>query len=155
MDHNEKNQAVDGVEEAEVLEIIDHHRLSSIETMGPVFFRNQPVGCTATIVYQMYQEEGVEVEPVIASLLCSAIISDTLMFRSPTCTPLDEKSARKLAEIAGIDIEKLALEMFNAGSNLKGKNSRRNLFPGFQTVYSQRYQLWSWSDQLYERRRAA
>ena len=108
-DHNEKNQAVDGVEEAEVLEIIDHHRLSSIETMGPVFFRNQPVGCTATIVYQMYQEEGVEVEPVIASLLCSAIISDTLMFRSPTCTPLDERSARKLAEIAGIDIEKLAL----------------------------------------------
>ena len=74
-----KNQAVDGVEEAEVLEIIDHHRLSSIETMGPVFFRNQPVGCTATIVYQMYQEEGVEVEPVIASLLCSAIISDTLI----------------------------------------------------------------------------
>ena len=85
---------MDGVEEAEVLEIIDHHRLSSIETMGPVFFRNQPVGCTATIVYQMYQEEGVEVEPVIASLLCSAIISDTLMFRSPTCTPLDERSAR-------------------------------------------------------------
>lgn len=115
------------MEEAEVLEIIDHHRLSSIETMGPVFFRNQPVGCTATIVYQMYQEEGVEVEPVIASLLCSAIISDTLMFRSPTCTPLDERSARKLAEIAGIDIEKLALEMFNAGSNLKGKQQKKSV----------------------------
>ena len=97
VDHNEKNQAVDGVEEAEVLEIIDHHRLSSIETMGPVFFRNQPVGCTATIVYQMYQEADVIVEPVIAALLCSAIISDTLMFRSPTCTPLDENSARRLA----------------------------------------------------------
>ena len=132
VDHNEKNQAVDGVEEAEVLEIIDHHRLSSIETMGPVFFRNQPVGCTATIVYQMYQEEGVEVEPVIASLLCSAIISDTLMFRSPTCTPLDEKSARKLAEIAGIDIEKLALEMFNAGSNLKGKTAEEICFLDFK-----------------------
>ena len=132
VDHNEKNQAVDGVEEAEVLEIIDHHRLSSIETMGPVFFRNQPVGCTATIVYQMYQEEGVEVEPVIASLLCSAIISDTLMFRSPTCTPLDEKSARKLAEIAGIDIEKLALEMFNAGSNLKGKTAEEICFQDFK-----------------------
>ena len=129
VDHNEKNQAVDGVEEAEVLEIIDHHRLSSIETMGPVFFRNQPV---ATIVYQMYQEEGVEVEPVIASLLCSAIISDTLMFRSPTCTPLDEKSARKLAEIAGIDIEKLALEMFNAGSNLKGKTAEEICFLDFK-----------------------
>ena len=132
VDHNEKNQAVDGVEEAEVLEIIDHHRLSSIETMGPVFFRNQPVGCTATIVYQMYQEEGVEVEPVIASLLCSAIISDTLMFRSPTCTPLDERSARKLAEIAGIDIEKLALEMFNAGSNLKGKTAEEICFLDFK-----------------------
>lgn len=132
VDHNEKNQAVDGVEEAEVLEIIDHHRLSSIETMGPVFFRNQPVGCTATIVYQMYQEEGVEVELVIASLLCSAIISDTLMFRSPTCTPLDERSARKLAEIAGIDIEKLALEMFNAGSNLKGKTAEEICFLDFK-----------------------
>lgn len=132
VDHNEKNQAVDGVEEAEVLEIIDHHRLSSIETMGPVFFRNQPVGCTATIVYQMYQEERVEVEPVIASLLCSAIISDTLMFRSPTCTPLDERSARKLAEIAGIDIEKLALEMFNAGSNLKGKTAEEICFLDFK-----------------------
>lgn len=132
VDHNEKNQAVDGVEEAEVLEIIDHHRLSSIETMGPVFFRNQPVGCTATIVYQMYQEEGVEVEPVIASLLCSAIISDTLMFRSPTCTPLDVRSARKLAEIAGIDIEKLALEMFNAGSNLKGKTAEEICFLDFK-----------------------
>ena len=132
VDHNEKNQAVDGVEEAEVMEIIDHHRLSSIETMGPVFFRNQPVGCTATIVYQMYQEEGIEVEPVIASLLCSAIISDTLMFRSPTCTPLDEKSARRLAEIAEIDIEKLALEMFNAGSNLKGKTAEEICFLDFK-----------------------
>ena len=132
VDHNEKNQAVAGIENAEILEIIDHHRLSSIETMGPVFFRNQPVGCTATIVYQMYQEEGVEVEPVIASLLCSAIISDTLMFRSPTCTPLDERSARKLAEIAGIDIEKLALEMFNAGSNLKGKTAEEICFQDFK-----------------------
>lgn len=132
VDHNEKNQAVDGVEEAEVLEIIDHHRLSSIETMGPVFFRNQPVGCTATIIYQIYQEEGVEVEPVIASLLCAAIVSDTLMFRSPTCTMLDEKSARMLAEIAGIDIEELALEMFNAGSNLKGKTAKEICFLDFK-----------------------
>ena len=129
VDHNEKNQAVDGVEEAEVLEIIDHHRLSSIETMGPVFFRNQPVGCTATIVYQMYQEEGVEVEPVIASLLCSAIISDTLMFRSPTCTPLDERSARKLAKI---NIEELAQDMFQAGSNLKGKTAEEICFLDFK-----------------------
>ena len=132
VDHNEKTQAVDGVENARILEIIDHHRLGTIETMSPVFFRNQPLGCTATIIYQMYQEEGVEVEPVIASLLCSAIISDTLMFRSPTCTPLDERSARKLAEIAGIDIEKLALEMFNAGSNLKGKTAEEICFLDFK-----------------------
>ena len=81
VDHNEKSQAVDGIEEAEIMEIIDHHRLGSIETMGPVFFRNQPVGCTATIIYQMYQEAGVEITPTIAGLLCSAIISDTLLFR--------------------------------------------------------------------------
>lgn len=132
VDHNEKNQAVDGIEEADVLEIIDHHRLSSIETMGPVFFRNQPVGCTATIIYQMYQEECVEVDPETAALLCSAIISDTLMFRSPTCTPLDEASAKKLAEIARVDIEELALEMFNAGSNLKGKTPEEIIFLDFK-----------------------
>ncbi len=132
VDHNEKNQAVDGVEEAEVLEIIDHHRLSSIETMGPVFFRNQPVGCTATIVYQMYQEAGVEPDPVNAALLCSAIISDTLMFRSPTCTPLDENAARKLAGIAGVEVENLAQEMFNAGSNLKGKSAEEICFLDFK-----------------------
>lgn len=132
VDHNEKNQAVDGVEEAEVLEIIDHHRLSSIQTMAPVFFRNQPVGCTATIVYQMYQEAGIVPEPVNAALLCSAIISDTLMFRSPTCTPLDESTARKLAEIAGIDVENLAQEMFNAGSNLKGKSADEICFLDFK-----------------------
>ena len=132
VDHNEKNQAVDGVEEAEVLEIIDHHRLSSIETMGPVFFRNQPVGCTATIVYQMYQEAGIEPDPVNAALLCSAIISDTLMFRSPTCTPLDENTARKLAGIAGVEVENLAQEMFNAGSNLKGKSAEEICFLDFK-----------------------
>lgn len=86
VDHNEKSQAVDGLEEAEIVEIIDHHRLGNIETTGPVFFRNQPVGCTATIVYQMYREEEISISPKIAGLLCSAIISDTLLFRSPTCT---------------------------------------------------------------------
>ncbi|WP_334195566.1 putative manganese-dependent inorganic diphosphatase [Muricomes intestini] len=132
VDHNEKSQAVDGVEEADVLEIIDHHRLSSIQTIGPVFFRNQPVGCTATIIYQMYQEEEIEIDSVTASLLCSAIISDTLMFRSPTCTSLDEASARRLAEIGNINIEELALEMFNAGSNLKGKSAEEIIFLDFK-----------------------
>ena len=121
VDHNEKNQAVDGVEEAEVLEIIDHHRLSSIETMGPVFFRNQPVGCTGTIVAQMYREQGIEITKEMAGLMCSAILSDTLMFRSPTCTPVDEQIARELAQIAGIDVEEHAKAMFRAGSDLSGK----------------------------------
>lgn len=132
VDHNEKSQAVDGIEEADILEILDHHRLGNIETMGPVFFRNQPVGCTATIVYQMYRESGVEIEPQMASLLCSAIISDTLMFRSPTCTAVDENAARELAEIAEINIEEFASEMFRAGSNLKGKTAEEICYQDFK-----------------------
>ena len=132
VDHNEKSQAVDGLEEAEIVEIIDHHRLGNIETMGPIFFRNQPVGCTATIITQMYEEEGVEITPTIAGLLCSAIVSDTLLFRSPTCTKLDENIAKKLAKIAGIDLEELAMEMFNAGSSLKGKSAEEICFQDFK-----------------------
>lgn len=121
VDHNEKNQAVDGVESSEILEIIDHHKLGAVETMTPVFFRNQPLGCTATIIYQMYQENGIEIEKPIAGLLCSAIISDTLLFRSPTCTVVDKMAAQALAAIAGIEMEKYAADMFAAGSNLKSK----------------------------------
>lgn len=132
VDHNEKSQAVDGIEEAEIVEIIDHHRLGSIETMGPVFFRNQPVGCTATIVCQMYEESGVKITPTIAGLLCAAIISDTLLFRSPTCTKVDEKAAKKLSKIAGIDMEQMAGEMFKAGSNLQGKTADEICFQDFK-----------------------
>ena len=132
VDHNEKSQAVDGIEEAEIVEIIDHHRLGSIETMGPVFFRNQPVGCTATIVCQMYEESGVKITPTIAGLLCAAIISDTLLFRSPTCTKIDEKAAKKLSKIAGIDMEQMAGEMFKAGSNLQGKTADEICFQDFK-----------------------
>lgn len=132
VDHNEESQAVDGIEQADVLEIIDHHRLNSIQTIGPVVFRNQPVGCTATIIYQMYQEYNKPVNPVIAGLLCSAIISDTLLFRSPTCTLLDEDAAKELAEIAGINMEELAQAMFKAGSNLQGKNAEEICFLDFK-----------------------
>lgn len=132
VDHNEKTQAVDGIEEADILEIIDHHRLGNLETIGPVFFRNQPVGCTATIIYQMYQENGVEIDPTTAALLCSAIISDTLMFRSPTCTPLDKMTAELLARIADINIEEHAMNMFDAGSNLKGKTAEEICFMDFK-----------------------
>ena len=132
VDHNEESQAVDGIEQADVLEIIDHHRLNSIQTIGPVVFRNQPVGCTATIIYQMYQEYNKSVNPVIAGLLCSAIISDTLLFRSPTCTLLDEDAAKELAEIAGINMEELAQAMFKAGSNLQGKSAEEICFLDFK-----------------------
>ena len=136
VDHNEKNQAVAGIENAEILEIIDHHRLGTIQTMSQVFFRNQPLGCTATIIYQMYQEAGIKVEPKIAGLLCSAIVSDTLLFRSPTCTPVDEMAARALADIAGIDIEKYAMEMFSAGSNLKDKSDEEIFYQDFKRFTS-------------------
>ena len=121
VDHNEKTQAVEGVESAEIMEIIDHHKLGTVETIAPVFFRNQPLGCTATIIFQMYKESGQEIPKQIAGLLCSAIISDTLLFRSPTCTPVDKAAAMELAEIAEIEIEKYAGKMFAAGSNLKDK----------------------------------
>ena len=121
VDHNEKGQAVDGIRSAEVVEVIDHHRIDSVETNSPIYFRNQPLGCTATIITLMYRENRIEIEPTIAGLLCSAILSDTLMFRSPTCTPVDENIARELAEIAGIDIEEHAMAMFNAGSKLGSK----------------------------------
>lgn len=132
VDHNEKSQAVDGIENAEVCEIIDHHRLGSLQTSSPVYFRNQPVGCTATIIYQMYQENGKTIRKEIAGLLCAAILSDTLLFRSPTCTPLDESSARSLAKIAEIDLESFAMEMFEAGSSLKDKTSEEIFYQDYK-----------------------
>ena len=135
VDHNEKSQAVDGIEGAEILEIIDHHRLGSLETISPVFFRNQPLGCTSTIIYQMYQEKGVAVPKQIAGLLLSAIISDTLMFRSPTCTQLDRNTAEELARIAGEDIETLAKAMFEAGSDYKKKTTEEIFYQDFKTFH--------------------
>lgn len=132
VDHNERSQAVDGLEETEILEIIDHHRIGSIETINPVFFRNQPLGCTATIIYQMYQENNIEIDKQTAGLLCSAIISDTLIFRSPTCTPLDVAAANTLAKIAEIEPEEYAKEMFAAGSNLLGKSPEEIFFQDFK-----------------------
>ena len=132
VDHNEKDQAVDNIEKAEIVEIIDHHKLGSLETMTPISFRNQPVGCTATILYEIYGEQKLEISPTIAGLLCAAIISDTLMFRSPTCTLSDKMAAGALALIAGIDIEKFAREMFKAGSNLKDKAPEEIFFQDYK-----------------------
>ena len=132
VDHNEATQAVEGFDQAEILEIIDHHRIGSLETSGPVYFRNQPVGCTATIITQMYDENGVEIPPQIAGLLLAAILSDTLVFRSPTCTPLDEASAKRLAKIAGVEIDEFASEMFEAGEKLDGKTAEEVFLQDFK-----------------------
>ena len=132
VDHNERTQAVDNIEKAEIVEIIDHHKLGSLETMKPISFRNQPVGCTATILYQMYGEQRIEISPTIAGLLCAAIISDTLMFRSPTCTLADKMAAGALALIADINIEQFAREMFKAGSNLKDKSPEEIFYQDYK-----------------------
>ena len=132
VDHNEKSQAVDGIEDANILEIIDHHRLGSLETISPIFFRNQPLGCTGTIIYQMYMEQGVEVDKQTAGLLLAEIISDTLMFRSPTCTAVDKMEAEQLAKIAEVDIEELATAMFEAGSDFSSKTTEEIFYQDFK-----------------------
>ena len=132
VDHNEATQAVEGFDQAEILEIIDHHRIGSLETSGPVYFRNQPVGCTATIITQMYDENGVEIPQKTAGLLLAAILSDTLVFRSPTCTPLDEATAKRLAKTAGVEINTFANEMFEAGEKLDGKTAEEVFLQDFK-----------------------
>ena len=132
VDHNEATQAVEGFDQAEILEIIDHHRIGSLETSGPVYFRNQPVGCTATIITQMYDEKGVEIPQKTAGLLLAAILSDTLVFRSPTCTSVDEAAAKRLAGIAGVEIEEFATEMFEAGEKLDGKTPEEVFLQDFK-----------------------
>ena len=132
VDHNEATQAVEGFDQAEILEIIDHHRIGSLETSGPVYFRNQPVGCTATIITQMYDENGVEIPAQIAGLLLAAILSDTLVFRSPTCTPVDVAAAKRLAQIAGVDIDEFSTEMFEAGEKLDGKTPEEVFLQDFK-----------------------
>ena len=132
VDHNEATQAVEGFDQAEILEIIDHHRIGSLETSGPVYFRNQPVGCTATIVTQMYDENGVTIPQKTAGLLLAAILSDTLVFRSPTCTPIDVNAANRLAKLAGVDINEFANEMFEAGEKLDGKTAEEVFLQDFK-----------------------
>lgn len=133
VDHNEESQAVENIKNAEILEVIDHHRLGSLETFEPVYFRNEPVGCTATIIYEIFNEKGYDIPPDIAGLLCSAIISDTLLFRSPTCTLMDKSACKYLAQIAGIDdIEAFGVEMFKAGSNLSLKTPEEIFYQDYK-----------------------
>lgn len=141
VDHNEQTQSVDGIEAAEVLEVIDHHRIGGIRTNAPVYFRNQPLGCTCTIIAQMYQEHNVEITPAMAGIMCSAILSDTLCFKSPTCTPLDEVVARQMAKIAGIDPEEHATKMFQAGSQLNDKTEEEIFYQDFKTFSVEGFQM--------------
>ena len=139
VDHNEKSQAVDNINEAEILEIIDHHRIGSLETISPVYFRNQPLGCTSTIIYQMFGEKNIEIPQHIAGLLLSAILSDTLMFRSPTCTQLDILAAEALAKIAKVDIETHAKNMFKAGSDFKNKTTEEIFYSDFKIFHTDEF----------------
>ena len=133
VDHNENSQCIDGIETAEILEIIDHHRIGGVKTTGPVLFRNQPLGCTCTIIASMYRENGIEIEPKMAAAMCCAILSDTLCFKSPTCTPMDEMTGRELARIAGVVPEELAAEMFRAGSEVQDKTEEEIFYQDFKT----------------------
>ena len=118
VDHNERGQAVEGIEEAKIVEIVDHHRLGGIQTSEPIYTHAEPVGCTATIVANMHWHRDIDIPQSIAGLLLSAIISDTVLFKSPTCTPYDKKTAERLAEIAGVDIQEYGLAMLKAGSGI-------------------------------------
>lgn len=132
VDHNERSQAVEGLDQAEIMEIIDHHRIGCVETAGPVMFRNMPVGCTSTILFDIFHEQGVEIPANIAGLMLSAILSDTLMFRSPTCTPKDKAAAETLAGICGVDIPTYADAMFEAGADLTGRTAEEIFHQDFK-----------------------
>lgn len=121
VDHNERGQAIEGIEDAKIVEIIDHHRLGGVQTSEPIYIHQEPVGCTCTIVANMYWQNDVEIPPSIAGLLLSAIISDTVLFKSPTCTPKDKKTAERLAEIAGVNLKEYGLAMLRAGAGIGDK----------------------------------
>ncbi len=141
VDHNEKEQSVDGLDDAEIVGIIDHHKLGTIGTIQPINFRTMTVGCTATIIYQLYQSSNVSIPKNIAGLLLSAIISDTLLFRSPTTSEEDIKAAHKLARIGNINIDDYAIKMFKAGSSIKGKTMQEVLFADLKDYNEGDYKL--------------
>ncbi|MCG7409176.1 manganese-dependent inorganic pyrophosphatase [Paenibacillus sp. ACRRX] len=122
VDHNERQQSVSDIDQVQVLEVIDHHRIANFETSAPLYYRAEPVGCTATILKKLYKEHGVEIKKNVAGLMLSAIISDSLLFKSPTCTPEDVAAARELAEIAGVDAEQYGLDMLKAGADVSSKS---------------------------------
>lgn len=124
VDHNERQQSASDIDKVQVLEVIDHHRIANFETSEPLYYRAEPVGCTATILNKMYKEKGVEIKKETAGLMLSAIISDSLLFKSPTCTDEDIQAARELAEIAGVDSDSYGLEMLKSGADLGDKSAK-------------------------------
>jgi len=141
LDHNEVNQTVDGIDQAEILEVIDHHKVGDIQTKNPIYFRNEPLGSTSTIISNLYFENGIRPSRNIAGILCAAIISDTLKFKSPTCTYADIAAAKRLASFCGIDIDKFANAMFKAGSSLKGKTPKEILGNDFKSFNIGKYKI--------------
>lgn len=123
VDHNEFQQSVSDIEKVEILAVVDHHRIANFQTANPLYYRAEPVGCTSTIILKLYKENNVEVPKNIAGMMLSAIVSDTLLFKSPTCTQEDVQAAKELAEIAGVDLEGYGLEMLKAGTNLGTKSA--------------------------------
>ena len=134
VDHNETAQSVAGLEQADILEIIDHHRLADVQTGGPIFFRNEPVGSTATIIATMYQERGLMPSQKLAGLICAAIVSDTILFKSPTCTERDHRMADRMARIAGITLDELGYSIFSANS-AEDKPPEDMLFTDFKEFH--------------------
>ncbi len=141
VDHNEKTQSVEGLEQARILEIIDHHRIGDLETTFPIIFLNRPVGCTSTIIYSLYKERGFVPPKPIAGIMCAAILSDTLIFRSPTCTAEDIDAAKALAQIAKIDIDEFSKAMFKAGTSLKGKTEKDIFYMDFKDFSVRDYKI--------------
>lgn len=121
VDHNERQQSAEDIDQVQVIEVIDHHRIANFETESPLYFRAEPVGCTATILNKMYKENGVEVSKEMAGLMLSAIISDSLLFKSPTCTEEDVDAAKELAPVAGVDLDQYGLDMLKAGADMASK----------------------------------
>ncbi|MEJ8302927.1 manganese-dependent inorganic pyrophosphatase [Saccharibacillus sacchari] len=124
VDHNESQQSAVDIADAHVLEVIDHHRIANFETAHPLYYRAEPVGCTATILNKLYKENGIEIRKEIAGLMASAIVSDSLLFKSPTCTEQDVAAAKELAAIAGVDLDVYGLDMLKAGADLSGKTAQ-------------------------------
>ncbi|MDF2909773.1 MAG: manganese-dependent inorganic pyrophosphatase [Sporolactobacillus laevolacticus] len=123
VDHNERPQSVEDIEDVEVLSVVDHHRIANFETKAPLYYRAEPVGCTATIINKLYKENGVEISKTIAGLMLSSIISDTLLFKSPTCTEEDVKATKELEAISGVDVQSYGLDMLKAGTNVADKSA--------------------------------